>query len=90
MTQRRRTSKNQGKTPLWPQSLSDRAGVAACAGVVPAARKMQTTSASGQERPRHPPALPAGEWRAVGELSDWALLDFSTEDTFRAPGRRSC
>ena len=31
------------------------------------------------------PALPSGEWRAVWvSYLDWALLDFSTEDTFRA------
>ena len=31
------------------------------------------------------PALPSGEWRAVWvSYLDWALLDFSTADTFRA------
>ena len=89
MTQRRRTSKAKAKRRFGRRAFLTGAGVAACglAGwYLRQKGNAEKTAASGQDAPPAPnPALPAGEWRAVWvRYLDWALLDFSTEDTFRA------
>ena len=89
MTQRRRTSKAKAKRRFGRRAFLTGAGVAACglAGwYLRQKGNAEKTAASGQDAPPAPnPALPAGEWRAVWvSYLDWALLDFSTEDTFRA------
>ena len=89
MTQRRRTSKAKAKRRFGRRAFLAGAGAAACAAVGWYLRQKsdaEKTAASGQDTPPAPnPALPAGEWRAVWvSYLDWALLDFSTEDTFRA------
>ena len=89
MTQRRRTSKAKAKRRFGRRDFLTGAGVAACAAAGWYLRQKsdaEKTAASGQDTPPAPnPALPAGEWRAVWvSYLDWALLDFSTEDTFRA------
>ena len=88
MTQRRRTSKAKAKRRFGRRAFLTGAGVAACglAGwYLRQKGNAEKTAASGQDAPPAPnPALPAGEWRAVWvSYLDWALLDFSTEDTFR-------
>ena len=89
MTQRRRTSKAKAKRRFGRRAFLAGAGAAACAAAGWYLRQKsdaEKTAASGQDTPPAPnPALPAGEWRAVWvSYLDWALLDFSTEDTFRA------
>ena len=89
MTQRRRTSKAKAKRRFGRRAFLTGAGAAACAaaGWYLRQKAMQTTlPPPGRIHPPAPnPALPAGEWRAVWvSYLDWALLDFSTEDTFRA------
>ena len=89
MTQRRRTSKAKAKRGFGRRAFLTGAGAAACAAAGWYLRQKsdaEKTAASGQDSPPAPnPALPAGEWRAVWvSYLDWALLDFSTEDTFRA------
>ena len=89
MTQRRRTSKAKAKRGFGRRAFLTGAGVAACAAAgwyLQQKSDADHTAASGQDTPPAPnPALPAGEWRAVWvSYLDWALLDFSTEDTFRA------
>ena len=89
MTQRRRTSKAKAKRRFGRRAFLTGAGVAACAAAGWCLRQKSDadhTAASGQDTPTAPnPALPAGEWRAVWvSYLDWALLDFSTADTFRA------
>ena len=89
MTQRRRTSKAKAKRRFGRRAFLAGAGAAACAATGWYLRQKSDadhTAASGQDTPPAPnPALPAGEWRAVWvSYLDWALLDFSTEDTFRA------
>ena len=89
MTQRRRTSKAKAKRRFGRRAFLTGAGVAACAAAGWYLRQKSDadhTAASGQDTPPAPnPALPAGEWRAVWvSYLDWALLDFSTEDNFRA------
>ena len=95
MTQRRRTSKAKAKRRFGRRAFLTGAGAAACAaagGGTCGRKAMQTTlPPPGRIHPRHPTLpCPPGEWRAVWvSYLDWALLDFSTEDTFRA-GARSC
>ena len=89
MTQRRRTSKTKAKRRFGRRAFLTGAGAAACGLAGWYLRQKSDadhTAASGQDTPPAPnPALPAGEWRAVWvSYLDWALLDFSTEDTFRA------
>ena len=89
MTQRRRTSKAKAKRRFGRRAFLAGAGAAACglAGwYLRQKSDAEKTAASGQDTPPAPnPALPAGEWRAVWvSYLDWALLDFSTADTFRA------
>ena len=90
MTQRRRTSKKaKAKRRFGRRAFLTGAGVAACGLAGWYLRQKSDadhTAAAGQDTPPAPnPALPAGEGRAVWvSYLDWALLDFSTEDTFRA------
>ena len=89
MTQRRRTSKAKAKRRFGRRAFLAGASAAACGLAGWYLRQKSDadhTAASGQDTPPAPnPALPAGEWRAVWvSYLDWALLDFSTEDTFRA------
>ena len=89
MTQRRRSK----KTEVEPHRFGRRsfllgAGAAACVG---AGLWLRRKELSGQDKTGkqqqnvNNPALPAGEWRAVWiSYLEWALLDFSTADTFRA------
>ena len=89
MTQRRRSK----KTEVEPRRFGRRsfllgAGAAACVG---AGLWLRRKELSGQDKTGkqqqnvNNPALPAGEWRAVWiSYLEWALLDFSTADTFRA------
>ena len=89
MTQRRRTSKAKAKRRFGRRAFLTGAGVAACglAGwYLRQKGNAEKTAASGQDTPPAPnPALPAGEWRAVWvSYLEWAAMDFSTEDAFRA------
>ena len=89
MTQRRRTSKAKAKRRFGRRAFLTGAGVAACAAAGWYLRQKSDadhTAASGQDTPPAPnPALPAGEWRAVWvSYLEWAAMDFSTEDAFRA------
>ena len=64
------------------------AGAAVCAAAGLALRRV-TSPAAADSTPAPPadpnPALPAGEWRAVWvSYLEWAAMDFSTEDAFRA------
>ena len=64
------------------------AGAAVCAAAGLALRRVTSPAAadSTPEPSADPnPALPAGEWRAVWvSYLEWAAMDFSTEDAFRA------
>ena len=64
------------------------AGAAACVAAGLYLRRVTSPAAadSTPEPSADPnPALPAGEWRAVWvSYLEWASMDFSTEDAFRA------
>ena len=89
MTQRRRSK----KTDVEPRRFGRRsfllgAGAAACVGAGLWLRRKELSEqdkTGKQQQNVNNPALPAGEWRAVWiSYLEWALLDFSTADTFRA------
>lgn len=89
MTQRRRSK----KTEVEPRRFGRRsfllgAGAAACVGAGLWLRRKELSERDKTEKQQQNvdnPALPAGEWRAVWiSYLEWALLDFSTADTFRA------
>ena len=89
MTQRRRSK----KTEVEPRRFGRRsfllgAGAAACVGAGLWLRRKELSGRDKTEKQQqnvNNPALPAGEWRAVWiSYLEWALLDFSTADTFRA------
>lgn len=89
MTQRRRSK----KTEVEPRRFGRRsfllgAGAAACVGAGLWLRRKELSGrdkTGKQQQNVDNPALPAGEWRAVWiSYLEWALLDFSTADTFRA------
>ena len=89
MTQRRRSK----KTEVEPRRFGRRsfllgAGAAACVGAGLWLRRKELSErdkTGKQQQNVNNPALPAGEWRAVWiSYLEWALLDFSTADTFRA------
>ena len=89
MTQRRRSK----KTEVEPHRFDRRsfllgAGAAACVGAGLWLRRKELSErdkTGKQQQNVNNPALPAGEWRAVWiSYLEWALLDFSTADTFRA------
>ena len=88
MTQRRRSK----KTEVEPRRFGRRsfllgAGAAACVGAGLWLRRKELSEqdkAGKQQQNVNNSALPAGEWRAVWiSYLEWALLDFSTADTFR-------
>ena len=83
MTQRRRKRRSR----FGRRAFLAGAGCAAlaCAGLM--LRRGQTVSALSVPAPEAEPnaALPAGEWRAVWvSYLEWAELDFSSEEAFRA------
>ena len=89
MTQRRRSK----ETEVEPRRFGRRsfllgAGAAACVGAGLWLRRKELSErdkTGKQQQNVDNPALPAGEWRAVWiSYLEWALLDFSTADTFRA------
>ena len=86
MTQRW-TSKRTGQ--IGRRAFLAGAGIAACGAAGLYLRRQSTPAAESTGEPdtvtAPNPALPAGEWRAVWvSYLDWAQLDFSTEETFRA------
>ena len=87
MTQRRR-SKAAGRKTFGRRAFLAGAGAAcAAAGAYLWHRRVPDSPAGGEvETPTAPnPALPAGEWRAVWvSYLEWARMDFSSEDAFRA------
>ena len=86
MTQRCRSKKQEEKRlRLGRRSFLLGAGAAACAGAAAWLRSGRRPDPAPAAPAAENPALPAGEWRAVWvSYLDWALLDFSTADTFRA------
>ena len=87
MTQRRRSKAAGRKTFGRRAFLAGAGAVCAAAGAYLWHRRGPDSPAGGEvETPTAPnPALPAGEWRAVWvSYLEWARLDFSSEETFRA------
>ena len=89
MTQRRRSKKTEVETHRFGRrSFLLGAGAAACVGAGLWLRRKELSEqdkTGKQQQNVNNPALPAGEWRAVWiSYLEWALLDFSTADTFRA------
>ena len=89
MTQRRRSKKTEVETRRFGRrSFLLGAGAAACVGAGLWLRRKELSGQDKTEKQQqnvNNPALPAGEWRAVWiSYLEWALLDFSTADTFRA------
>ena len=89
MTQRRRSKKTEVETHRFGRrSFLLGAGAAACVGAGLWLRRKELSErdkTGKQQQNVDNPALPAGEWRAVWiSYLEWALLDFSTADTFRA------
>ena len=89
MTQRRRTSKAKAKRRFGRRAFLTGAGAAACglAGwYLRQKGNAERPPPPGRMHPRHPtPPCPPGSGGRCGvSYLDWALLDFSTEDTFRA------
>ena len=87
MTQRRRSKAAGRKTFGRRAFLAGAGAVCAAAGAYLWHRRGPDSPAGGEvETPTAPnPALPAGEWRAVWvSYPEWARMDFSSEETFRA------
>ena len=86
---RRSRKRQDAKTAAWggvPFCWGAGAAVCAAAGL---ALRRGTSPAAADSTPEPSadpnPALPAGEWRAVWvSYLEWAAMDFSTEDAFRA------
>ena len=87
MTQRRRSKAAGRKTFGRRAFLAGAGAVCAAAGAYLWHRRGPDSPAGGDvATPTAPnPALPAGEWRAVWvSYLEWARMDFSSEETFRA------
>ena len=88
MTRRSRTKTGRKNRRMGRRTFLLGAGAAVCAAAGLALRRGTSPAAadSTPEPSADPnPALPAGEWRAVWvSYLEWAAMDFSTEDAFRA------
>ena len=88
MTRRSRKKKGRKNRRMGRRTFLLGAGAAVCAAARLALRRGTSPAAadSTPEPSADPnPALPAGEWRAVWvSYLEWASMDFSTEDAFRA------
>ena len=88
MTRRSRKKTGRKNRRMGRRTFLLGAGAAVCAAAGLALRRVTSPAAadSTPEPPADPnPALPAGEWRAVWvSYLEWAAMDFSTEDAFRA------
>ena len=88
MTRRSRKKTGRKNRRMGPRTFLLGAGAAVCAAAGLALRRGTSPAAadSTPEPSADPnPALPAGEWRAVWvSYLEWAAMDFSTEDAFRA------
>ena len=88
MTRRSRKKTGRKNRRMGRRTFLLGAGAAVCAAAGLALRRGTSPAAadSTPEPSADPnPALPAGEWRAVwGSYLEWAAMDFSTEDAFRA------
>ena len=88
MTRRSRKKTGRKNRRMGRRTFLLGAGAAVCAAAGLALRRGTFPAAadSTPEPPADPnPALPAGEWRAVWvSYLEWAAMDFSTEDAFRA------
>ena len=89
MTQRRKSKKKEAE----PRRMNRRtflagAGAAACVGAGLWLRRKKFSKqdkTKAEKQPVENPALPAGEWRAVWvSYLEWAAMDFSSEEAFRA------
>ena len=89
MTQRRKSKKTEAE----PRCVNRRtflagAGAAACVGAGLWLRRKKFSKqdkTKAEKQPVENPALPAGEWRAVWvSYLEWAAMDFSSADSFRA------
>ena len=89
MTQRRRAPRRRKKIRRRV-FLAGLGGAALAAGAYIVHRSIQNgneskSPATPEAAPEPNPALPSGEWRAVWvSYLEWAAMDFSTEDAFRA------
>ena len=88
MTRRSRKKTGRKNRRMGRRTFLLGAGAAVCAAAGLALRR-GTSPAAADSTPEPPaapnPALPAGEWRAVWvSYLEWAAMDFSTEDAFRA------
>lgn len=88
MTRRSRKKTGRKNRRMGRRAFLLGAGAAVCAAAGLALRR-GTSPAAADSTPAPPadpnPALPAGEWRAVWvSYLEWAAMDFSTEDAFRA------
>ena len=88
MTRRSRKKAGRKNRRMGRRTFLLGAGAAVCAAAGLALRRVTSPAAadSTPEPSADPnPALPAGEWRAVWvSYLEWAAMDFSTEDAFRA------
>ena len=88
MTRRSRKKTGRKNRRMGRRTFLLGAGAAVCAAAGLALRRGTSPAAadSTPEPSADPnPALPAGEWRAVWvSYLEWAAMDFSTEDAFRA------